>query len=132
MGKIIKRLTNHTQQINQIAFVTPKVKNPPTQTDKPHSQVNYSVLKDVGEPIYQNSGPETTTIKNQFLLTCSDDGTVNLFDFSPFSRETKVDSQSQRTRSSKAEYDDFRVRRSGRRGQADAASNNPASIPQSS
>ena len=125
MGRIVKRLKGHSQQINRIQFVTPKVKSAAPAAQPAH-RANYSVLRDAREPIYQDSGPDTTYIKNQFLLTCSDDGTVNLYDFSPLSKET--DSQSQRTRSSKADYDDFRVRRSGRRGQADGASNNAGPV----
>lgn len=30
--------------------------------------------------------PTSSYVKDQFLLTCSDDGTVHLYDFSPFSR----------------------------------------------
>ena len=29
MGKIVKRLNQHSQQINRIVFVSPKAKNPP-------------------------------------------------------------------------------------------------------
>ena len=31
-------------------------------------------------------GPTSSYVKDQFLLTCSDDGTVHLYDFSPLSR----------------------------------------------
>ena len=114
LGKIIKRLKGHNQQINRIVFVTPKVKG--ASASAPQTQgSNYSALRDAAETFERESGPETTCVKNQYLLTCSDDGSINLYDFSQLSN--KNNSQSQNTRSSQADYKDFSVRRSGRRGQ---------------
>ena len=64
----------------------------------------------------QTYGPECFQVMDQFLLSCSDDGTVRLYDFSPLSRVdpnatcdgTKGDQGSQ-------EADELRVRRSNRR-----------------
>ena len=124
MGKIVKRLSDHQQQINRVIFVSPKFKEKSNQTLQSSRLPSHSVLRDLNQPAASNTGIETSVVKNQFLLTCSDDGTVFLYDFSPFSREQKGDDQRDRSKGSKADYDEFRVRRSGRRGQADSSNNN--------
>ena len=73
----------------------------------------------------QTFGPEAFQVQDQFLLSCSDDGTVRLYDFSPLSRidpsgsqdPTKGDNVSQ-------EAEDLRIRRSNRR--PDSRNNGPA------
>jgi len=66
-------------------------------------------------------------VKDQFLLTCSDDGTVHLYDFSPLSR--MVDGanggagshrNAGNSQQQKSDYDEMRVRRSGRRSTNEA------------
>jgi len=53
---------------------------------------------DAGEAaLDMDHGPATSFVKDQYLLTCSDDGTVHLYDFSPFSR--MPDAQTQRNSS---------------------------------
>lgn len=54
-GKILYRLTHHSRLINCVKFFTPKI---------------------------ESSNPEK---QQQFLFSCSDDGTVRLYDFTPIS-----------------------------------------------
>ena len=87
MGKIVKRLSDHQQQINRVIFVSPKFKEKSNQTLQSSRCPSHYILRDLNQPTASNSGIETSVVKSQFLLTCSDDGTVFLYDFSPFSRE---------------------------------------------
>ena len=48
--------------------------------------VNAAAAGDKDDKLDEDHGPYSSYIKDQFLLTCSDDGTVHLYDFSPFSR----------------------------------------------
>jgi hypothetical protein len=48
-------------------------------------------------------------------LTCSDDGTVHLYDFSPFSRVAEPGHSQKGSSSQRNDFDEMRIRRSGRR-----------------
>jgi len=81
-----------------------------------------AATSDVTEGLEDEHGPTSSYVKDQYLLTCSDDGTVHLYDFSPFSRVMDAPGSSQGRSSSsqqRAEFDELRTRRSGRRQTAD-------------
>ena len=77
-----------------------------------------NTANDLSDKIDEDHGPYSSYIKDQFLLTCSDDGTVHLYDFSPFSRVVDSQGASQGRSSSsnqRPELEEVRMRRSGRR-----------------
>lgn len=71
----------------------------------------------------QSFGPEAFQVQDQFLLSCSDDGTVRLYDFSQMNRgETSNDGKGE-------EHDDLKVRRSQRATQKSNQSDVYAEVP---
>ena len=102
LGRIVKRLTCHSNLINRLLFVAPRVQSP-LAAQAPSDQAaaragtvatldgfkEHGVLGEAGAPGQESTmggGPSSQFVKDQFLLTCSDDGTVHLYDFSPLSR----------------------------------------------
>lgn len=124
MGKIVKRITSHQSLINRTIFVTPRIPSPPSAADSQVNSAQYasrtlSAVAPESRLRENENGPTSTYVKDQFLLTCSDDGTVHLFDFSPFSRDLESDNGQRNSSSQRQDYDEMRVRRSGRRSGAE-------------
>ena len=112
MGRIVKRLMSHQSLINRLLFVAPRVPSssssaPDSHLSGAHATVRAFVADQDASRNSNNTGsdptmggPASSYVKDQFLLTCSDDGTVHLYDFSPFSRVVEGAGHSQRSSSS--------------------------------
>lgn len=134
LGKIVKRLTSHQSLINRLMFVAPRVTTAFSAVNADHmtQQVAATAVATAagGASVDANldeeeHGPTCSYVKEQFLLTCSDDGTVHLYDFSPFSRVMQDGgtgpSAGLHTPASqqRSEYEELRTRRAGRRSAAE-------------
>lgn len=133
-GKIVKKLKNHQQLINRIQFVTPKIKSTvPAQainasgTSGQQATVN-ELQTQFNQMTIENQayGPETFQVSDQFLLSCSDDGTVRLYDFSQLSRfDPYACSDGSKGDLGSQDAEELRVRRSNRRSDLRANAADP-------
>jgi len=114
--------------------VTPKIKPtvPSQATNASGASAQQATVNELQTQFKQMSienqayGPETFQVSDQFLLSCSDDGTVRLYDFSQLSRfDPYACSDGSKGDQGSQDAEELRVRRSNRRSDLRANAADP-------